>query len=84
MLDLTLLRSDPERVRISARRRGQSDAQEQGGNRQPTHAAGFLIATDFSFTAMVPQSSALIWKSACSPGAHCVVLKPLLILIRYW
>jgi seryl-tRNA synthetase len=26
MLDLTLLRSDPERVRISARRRGQSDA----------------------------------------------------------
>ena len=26
MLDLNLLRSDPERVRISARRRGQSDA----------------------------------------------------------
>jgi seryl-tRNA synthetase len=74
MLDLNLLRSDPERVRISARRRGQSDAfvdrvlELDGERRAALTNAETLKAEKNTLTASISK--------AADRGAEAARLKP--------
>jgi seryl-tRNA synthetase len=74
MLDLNLLRSDPERVRISARRRGQSDAfvdrvlHLDGERRAALTSAETLKAEKNALTASISK--------AADRGAEAARLKP--------